>query len=195
MDARARAAATREFPQLGRIPAASRRSDGGAAREIAPRFAPFRHGGPLARRSFCLAGRSSWNGQVSSLFCTETACGETQMFCEAYNQSLKDAVASGEALTLALQQHLASCESCRAAFAGEQSLFAAIDSGLRAAANSEVPTTLTPRVHVAINNKPTPQPRRFPLPVWGFAGAVVTAATVLALLYVPSRRPPIPVEP
>jgi len=117
------------------------------------------------------------------------------MFCEAYNQSLKDAVASGEALTLALQQHLASCESCRAAFAGEQSLFAAIDSGLRAAANSEVPTTLTPRVHVAINNKPTPQPRRFPLPVWGFAGAVVTAATVLALLYVPSRRPPIPVEP
>src|SRR5215475_12928914 len=111
MGARTRAFENGKSAWLGRIPAASRTSDGRAAREIAPCFAPFRHGGPLARRSFCLAGRSSWNGQVSSLFCTETACGETQMFCEAYNQSLKDAVASGEALTLALQQHLASCES------------------------------------------------------------------------------------
>ena len=117
------------------------------------------------------------------------------MFCEAYNQSLTDAAARGEALSPALQQHLASCESCRAAFAEEQSVFAAIDSGLRAAANPEVPSTLIPRIRVAINNEPTLQARRFLLPVWGFAGVLVAAASVLALLYVPSRRPPIPVEP
>ena len=117
------------------------------------------------------------------------------MFCEAYNQSLMDAVASNEVLSPALQRHLASCESCRTAFAEEQSLFAAIDSGLRAAANPEVPSTLIPRVHVALNNEPTPKPRRFPLPVWGFAGATVAAATIFAMLYLPSRHPSHPIEP
>ena len=116
------------------------------------------------------------------------------MFCAAYNQSLTDAAASGEALAPALQEHLASCESCRASFAEEQSLFAAIDSGLRMAANSEVPSTLIPRIHVALNNQPAPRSQRFSLPVWTFAGAVVTAATIFAMLYSPFRHSSNPVN-
>ncbi len=110
------------------------------------------------------------------------------MFCEAYNQSVKDAAASGEALSPVLQQHLASCESCRSAFVEEQSLFAAIDSSLRTAANSEVPATLIPRVRVALNNEPAPQSSGFNFLVWGSAGAFVTAAVAIALL-APSHHP------
>jgi len=94
-----------------------------------------------------------------------------------------------------LEQHLASCESCRATFAEEQSLFAAIDSGLRAAANPELPATLMPRVRVALNNELAPQPRRLSLRIWGFACVAVTACMILALLYLPLRRPSIPLAP
>lgn len=117
------------------------------------------------------------------------------MFCEAYNQSLKNAAARGETLSSVLQQHLASCASCSAAFAEEQSLFAAIDSGLRAVSKSEVPATLIPRVCVALNNEPAPQSRSFNFLVWAFAGSVITAAVVLALVYLPSKHQSVSVEP
>jgi hypothetical protein len=114
------------------------------------------------------------------------------MFCEAYNQSLTDAAASGEPLSPGLQRHLASCDSCRVAFAEEQSLFAAIDSGLRAAANSEVPAALIPRVHVALNNEPAPQPT---LQKWIFAGTVLTCSVVMAIaLQFRHREAPVPVK-
>lgn len=74
------------------------------------------------------------------------------MFCESYERSLKDAAVSGE-LTPTLSDHLAVCASCRSAFAEEQSIYAAIDSSLHTVANAEVPTTLIPRVHVALNNE------------------------------------------
>jgi len=114
------------------------------------------------------------------------------MFCQTYNKSLTDAAASGE-LSLAQREHLASCEPCRIAFAQEQSLFAAIDSGLRTAANSEVPATLIPRVHFALNNEPAPQRRSFSFLVWGLASAVVTAGVVFGLIHSSSK--PAPVEP
>jgi len=117
------------------------------------------------------------------------------MFCEAYKQSLTDVAAQGEVLPSALKQHLASCESCRVAFAEEQSLLVAIDSGVRAAANSEVPLTLIPLIRVALNNEPPPQPWSVCFSVWRFAGATVTAAAVLALLYLPFRHPSTSVEP
>jgi len=114
------------------------------------------------------------------------------MFCQTYNKSLTDAAASGE-LSLAQREHLASCEPCRIAFAQEQSLFAAIDSGLRTAANSEVPATLIPRVHFALNNEPAPQRRSFSFLVWGLASAVVTAGAVFGLIRLSSK--PALVEP
>ena len=102
------------------------------------------------------------------------------MFCNAYNKSLTEAAAVGKELAPALQKHLSECEFCRNAFAEEKSLFAAIDSVLHTAANTEVPATLIPRVHVALNNEPVPQSRGFNF-LWGFGGAAVTAAIVLGL--------------
>ena len=113
------------------------------------------------------------------------------MFCETYNQSLTDAAASGE-LSPALQRHLASCDSCRTAFAEEQSLFASIDSGLRVAANSEVPATLIPRVHVALNNEPAPQPN---FQKWIFASAALACALIVAItLQLRHRDVPVPAK-
>jgi len=114
------------------------------------------------------------------------------MFCEAYNKSLTHAAASGE-LSLAQREHLTSCELCRIAFAQEQSLFAAIDSRLSIAANSEVPTTLIPRVHFALNDEPAPQRRSFSFLVRGFASAVLTAGVVFGLIRLSSK--PALVEP
>jgi len=116
------------------------------------------------------------------------------MFCEAYDQSLRDAAASGEALSATLQQHIVSCDACRAAFAEEQTLFAAIDSVLHAA-NSEVPSTLIPRVRVAINNEPAPQGRSYSFIAWSSASLLLTAAIVLAVLYLPSSHRPTLVVP
>jgi len=108
------------------------------------------------------------------------------MSCPTYNKSLTHAAASGE-VSPAQREHLASCEPCRIAFAQEQSLFGAIDSGLRTVANSEIPATLIPRIRVALNDKPAPQRRSFSFLVWGFASAVVTAGVVLGLIHLSSK--------
>ncbi len=111
------------------------------------------------------------------------------MFCLTYNKSLTDAAAGGE-VSPAQREHLASCEPCRAAFASEQSLFVTIESGLRAAVNSEVPATLIPRVRVAINNEPTQQPS---FKKWIFAGAVVTCTLVATITFqLKHREAPVP---
>jgi hypothetical protein len=100
------------------------------------------------------------------------------MFCNAYRESLVEAAAERE-LTPTLQQHLSVCESCRAAFAEQQSLFAAIDAGLRPVANPEVPATLIPRVHVALNEEPDAQTYS---QKWIFAGAALAAVLLVALV-------------
>ncbi len=111
------------------------------------------------------------------------------MFCSTYNKSLTHAAATGE-VSAAQREHLASCDPCRAAFASEQSLFAAIDSGLRAAANSEVPATLIPRVRVTINNEPAQRPG---FQKWIFASAVVTCALAATIiLQLKHREAPVP---
>ena len=108
------------------------------------------------------------------------------MFCDAYNKPLSDA-ALGGALTARLKEHLAACACCRAAFAEEQELYASIDSGLRVIANTEAPSTLVPRVQVAINNEPIHEktPR-----IWVYAAAPLVAASLLTLVYLHSRSTP-----
>ena len=101
------------------------------------------------------------------------------MFCEAYNRSLMDAAASSE-LSPKLRGHLAECESCHSAFAQEQSLYAAIDTGLRAAANAEIPSTLLPRVRVALNNEPLPHAN---FQKWVFVSAVFAGAFILTVIF------------
>ncbi|MBS1865346.1 MAG: hypothetical protein JSS69_05450 [Acidobacteria bacterium] len=98
------------------------------------------------------------------------------MFCDAYNKSLTQAAAAERELTPALQQHLFTCESCRTAFAEEQSLFTAIDSSLHTVANPEIPATLIPRIHVALNNMPVSESN---LSKWTSTGALIAAALVL----------------
>jgi hypothetical protein len=109
------------------------------------------------------------------------------MSCEPYSKSLTDAAAAGESLSYPLQQHLASCESCRGAFALEQSLFSAIDFGLRAATNSEVPATLLPRVRAGIVD--APQPRRFSFSNLAMASTALGTAAIVAFFYLQSRAP------
>lgn len=108
------------------------------------------------------------------------------MFCSTCNKSLTHAAASGE-LSPAQREHLASCEPCRNAFAEEQSLFATIDAGLRASTNSEVPATLIPRIHLALNNEPI---REKTSRIWLYAAAPLVAASVLAFVYLHSHGAP-----
>lgn len=75
------------------------------------------------------------------------------MLCEYYKDALIDAAASGVAPYEELRAHLAECLPCREAFIDEQSLFAAIDSGLHTVANSEVPSSLFFRVRVALEQE------------------------------------------
>jgi len=110
------------------------------------------------------------------------------MFCSTYNKSLTHAAAGGE-LSPAQREHLAACEPCRVAFAAEQSLFAAIDSGLRASANSQVPTTLIPRIHVGIADPP--QTRRFAFSFAATASAAVIALMIVGTVYLQFRAPSI----
>ncbi len=73
------------------------------------------------------------------------------MPCEHYKDALIEAASTGATPQGQLLAHLTECVSCRAAFAEEQSLFAAIDSGLHVAANTEVPPSLLPRVRASLD--------------------------------------------
>lgn len=79
------------------------------------------------------------------------------MPCEHYKDALIETAASGAVPSGELRAHFAGCASCRAALAEEQSLFAAIDSGLHDAANAEVPLSLLPRVHRALEEVSSPK--------------------------------------
>ena len=104
------------------------------------------------------------------------------MPCQHYKDALIDTAASGARPEGALRAHLASCLSCREAFTEEQSLFAAIDAGLEAAANSQVPPSLLPRVRAALDDGVVAHPG------WNsrwlaLAGAAVAAALLFAVTF------------
>jgi hypothetical protein len=100
--------------------------------------------------------------------------------CEDYRSGLIDAVAADCIPSDELRSHLDACASCRAAFAQERQLFAAIDTGVRLTANAEAPVSLLPRVRVHLNERPA---ARFS---WVSAGAAMAAvaAVVLAVVFV-----------
>jgi hypothetical protein len=112
--------------------------------------------------------------------------------CEDYRTALTGAAAAAVQPSLELRSHLDGCLSCCAAFTEELQLFAAIDSGLRAAANSEVPASLFPRVRVQLNEQPVP--RR----TWVPARAAMAAAVALVAVIVFVRgigRDTVPINP
>jgi len=103
------------------------------------------------------------------------------MPCEYFKNALVEAAATGAAPQGELRAHLETCESCRAAFAQEQSLFQAIDSGLPAAVNADVPPSLLPRVRASLDDAAAARSRWFvSWPV--LASAAVSVAVLFAVV-------------
>lgn len=109
------------------------------------------------------------------------------MLCKRHKDALIDAAATGVAPSGELREHLAECASCRAAFAGEQSLFAAIDTGLHAVANVEVPASFLPRVRARLYEVATP--RLGWVQPFVFASAAVALLLLVSLMVRPHRTP------
>jgi len=102
--------------------------------------------------------------------------------CKDYRTAMTDAAAAAVEPSLELRSHLDACAPCRAAFGDELQLFAALDLGVRTAANAEVPASLLPRVRVQLNEQAIP--RRSWIP----AAAVVAAAVVLVATMLFARK-------
>ena len=96
------------------------------------------------------------------------------MLCDKYKEALIEAAASGTALPIPLREHMNACTRCRATFAAEEKLFAAIASSLRERANSRYRAGFVSRVEAALGEQL--RSRRFIAPGW----ALVSAAAVLA---------------
>jgi len=106
------------------------------------------------------------------------------MLCEHYKEALIEAAASDAPPPGDLRAHLDGCDNCRVAFEQEQTLFAAMDGGLRLTANAEVPVSLLPRVHAQLSGQSVA--RRSWVPAW--AVLATTAAIVLAAFAVRGWR-------
>jgi hypothetical protein len=111
------------------------------------------------------------------------------MPCEHYKDALIEAAATGAVPQGELRAHLAACDSCRASFEQEQSLFTAIDCGLRTTANDEVPPSLLPRVRASLDEAVMSQ-RGWARPLI-FASASVAFAFLLVLMARPHRTVPV----
>lgn len=103
------------------------------------------------------------------------------MPCEQYKDALIEAASTGAAPQGELRAHLAECASCREAFVQEQSLFGAIDSGLRTTANAEVPPSLLPRVRAGLDETVVAPQLRWLQP-FIFASASVALAFAVFLM-------------
>ncbi len=97
------------------------------------------------------------------------------MPCEHHKDALIEAAAAGVEPQGELRAHLAGCAGCRAAFEQERLLFASIDSGLRVAANAEVPVSLLPRVRALLDVESVVPNRR-----WAGNWLVLASAAVIA---------------
>ena len=103
------------------------------------------------------------------------------MPCEKFHDAIAEAAAGRVQLQKELRSHLEGCGACSAAFAFEQSLYASIDSGVRAVANSEVPSSLLPIVRVRLRDEAIPERGRifsWPSLVGGTLAACALVLTV-----------------
>jgi hypothetical protein len=102
--------------------------------------------------------------------------------CEDFRSGLIDTVAADSIPSNELRSHLDACASCRTTFAEEKQLFAAIDTGLRASANAEIPPSFLPRVRARIEDAPAAERGWTPFLI--FAAA---SATIALTLFIASR--------
>jgi hypothetical protein len=104
------------------------------------------------------------------------------MLCDKYKETLIETAASGAALPNSVREHVNACANCRAMFAGEQTLFAAVDAGLHKAVNVRVPSSFLPNVKASLATETVPT--RNPIPGWALVcttGALALAAAFLSL--------------
>ena len=101
------------------------------------------------------------------------------MPCEEHREGLTHG-AEGAELSADLRAHVDVCPECRKFFETERQLFCAIDSGVRLAANAEVPASFLSRVRAQLNGRSSPRP--FLIPAW-VAVAVVPALTLAAVAF------------
>jgi hypothetical protein len=102
------------------------------------------------------------------------------MPCEDYREALIEAAASGTGPSQELRLHLDACHVCRADFAEERQLFVAIDTGLRANANAEVPTSFLPRVRARLEDAPEAERRWTPFLIFAAASAAIAVTLFIA---------------
>jgi hypothetical protein len=107
------------------------------------------------------------------------------MLCEKYQDALIDLVANDAEPTGDVRAHLDACVSCRSYREREQVLFGAIDSGVRAAANVVLPTSLQRRFEAHIAQEAAA--KRAASPRWWMCAAAVAAAVIVLTL--PILRP------
>jgi hypothetical protein len=104
------------------------------------------------------------------------------MLCDKYKERLIETAASGAALPNSVREHVNACANCRAMFAAEQTLFAAVDAGLHKAVNATVRSSFLPNVKVNLATETVPT--RNPIPGWALVcatGALALAAGFLSL--------------
>jgi len=102
------------------------------------------------------------------------------MPCENYREALIEAAASGAAPSRELRSHLDACASCRATFTEELQLFAAVDTGVHAAANAELPPSFLPRVRGSLEGVSASQRRWMPFLIFAAASAAIVLTVFIA---------------
>ena len=103
------------------------------------------------------------------------------MPCEHHKDALIQAAASGVEPEGELRAHLEACDSCRAAFAEEQALFASIDAGIHVKANADVPVSLLPRVRARLDEADAPRNS------WITSRFVLATAAVVVVVFFAAR--------
>jgi hypothetical protein len=105
------------------------------------------------------------------------------MPCEKYQYALNDLAASGGECAGNVRAHLDRCASCHAYMESEQFLFAAIDSGISAAANEGLPSSLLLRLEARVFEENSAKPTK------SLAWKYVAAAAVIVLSVVWTLKP------
>jgi hypothetical protein len=106
------------------------------------------------------------------------------MSCEKYQAAISEAAAALEASAM-LEAHLAGCVSCRARYAKERDLFAAIDAGLSRVANAQLRPSFLPRVGAALEQEAA---ARGESRSWFLLGPVVALAVGVCLAFAVFER-------
>lgn len=102
------------------------------------------------------------------------------MPCEHYKDALSEAAATGGEPRGELRAHLDDCLSCRATFAEEEQLFAAVDAGLHTVANADPSPSFLLRLRARLDEVEATQDRRISLLILAASSVALMAAVFLA---------------